>query len=302
VGNQRAIVKVQDGCDAHCTYCIIPKLRSVIWSKPAGEVVQEVRNLVAAGHREVVLTGVFLGAYGQATTLRRRQVSEGQLGPLVQALCTQVPGLHRLRLSSLEPGDVSAGLVDILAKYPQVMPHFHLPLQSGSDAILRKMNRQYDASEYREMVSRLKAAFDRPALTTDVIVGFPGEGEAEFAQTMALAREVGFLHIHAFPYSPRTATAAARWKDQAIPQRLATERMRQLEQLSRALSLAYRRQFEGQTVRVLVERSRGGEVRHGRCERYFEVHFESPEELEGSLVEVEVTRVTAVRTTGRLIG
>jgi threonylcarbamoyladenosine tRNA methylthiotransferase MtaB len=181
------------------------------------------------------------------------------------------------------------------------MPHFHLPLQSGANAVLRKMNRQYDASEYREMVARLKAAFDRPALTTDVIVGFPGEGEAEFAQTVGLAREVGFLHIHAFPYSPRMGTAAARWQDQAIPQCLATERMRLLEDLSRDLSLAYRRQFEGQKARVLVERSRGGEVRHGRCERYFEVHFEAQEDLEGRLVEVEVARVTAVRATGRLL-
>lgn len=299
-GNQRAIVKVQDGCDAHCTYCIIPKLRDVVWSKPVAEAVQEVTDLVAAGHREVVLTGVFLGAYGQNTALRRRREGAGQLGALVEALCTQVPGLLRLRLSSLEPGDVTVQLVGLLAKHAQVVPHFHLPLQSGSDGILRRMNRQYSAGEYREMVTRLNEAFDRPALTTDVIVGFPGEGEAEFADTMAMAREVGFLHVHGFPYSPRAGTAAARWKEKAVQPRVVTERMRELESLSLELSLRYRRQFEGEKVRVLVERSRGGEVRQGRSERYFEVHFEAAGDLEGKLVEVAIMRATPLRTMGKL--
>ena len=217
-GRQRAYLKIQDGCDAHCTYCIIPTLRPALWSKPVEDAVEEATRLTAAGHVEVVLTGIFLGAYGQPTALRRRQAPAEvtPLARLIDALCTEVSGLRRLRLSSLEPGDLTPGLLAALRTHEQVVPHFHLPLQSGSDALLRRMNRQYTRGDFLRMVGRVRAAFDRPALTTDVIVGFPGETDEEFARTVEVVDEAAFIHVHAFSYSPRPGTAAARWTGQYV--------------------------------------------------------------------------------------
>jgi threonylcarbamoyladenosine tRNA methylthiotransferase MtaB len=212
-GHQRAFLKVQDGCDAHCTYCIIPNLRPRLWSRPVDDAVDEARRLVDAGHVELVLTGIFLGAYAQPTALHRRQTPDARrgLGRLIEALCTRVPGLRRLRLSSMEPGDITDDLLAVLRSHEQVVPHFHLPLQSGSDAILRRMNRQYGRDDFLRMVRRLTDAFDRPAITTDIIVGFPGETDDEFAATLDVVDRVRFIHTHAFSYSPRPGTAAARW-------------------------------------------------------------------------------------------
>ena len=322
---QRAILKVQDGCDAHCTYCIIPRLRPVLWHKPIDQTIQEASALVTAGHSEIVLTGVFLGAYGHNTAIRGRQFAiSHSLSLLIDALCTRVPGLHRLRLSSLEPGDLTPDLLRTLAAHPQIMPHFHLPLQSGSDAILRRMNRQYASGDYLKTIQNLRDRFDRPAFTTDVIVGFPGETDDLFAQTLDLIRQVGFLHIHAFPFSPRQGTAAARWKKQFIHSQTITDRMHQLQQLSLSQSFTYRQQFLNQTAEILVERPSGPDgpndqapsstrhqapstdlaLRHGRCERYFTIHFDPPSgdpDLTGRLVRLKITRATPDRTFGEFV-
>ncbi|HEX4793043.1 MAG TPA: MiaB/RimO family radical SAM methylthiotransferase [Humisphaera sp.] len=305
---QRAVLKVQDGCDAHCTYCIIPTLRPNLWSKPTEQVVEEARSLVAAGHHEIVLTGIFLGAYGQTTALRRRQPKEAAkpIGRLVSALCDGVPGLRRLRLSSLEPGDLSAELIDVFRSHPQIVPHFHLPLQSGSDLILRRMNRQYTRGDFLEMVDRLGSAFDRPALTTDIVVGFPGEDDAEFEHTADVVRQAGFIHVHAFPYSPRPGTAAARWTDQFIYGPIIQERIEQLTQMADDNSLRFRQSFIGETVEVIVERDHprgeradsGGTLRHGRCERYFDVCFDDETAMPGDARAVCVTRVSGACTLG----
>jgi len=319
---QRAILKVQDGCDAHCTYCIIPKLRPLLWHKPVHQALQEASALVAAGHHEIVLTGVFLGAYGYNTALRHRQFNTPESLPtLIDALCTQVPGLQRLRLSSLEPGDITPELLRALAAHRQVMPHFHLPLQSGSDTILSKMNRQYTRADYLQSVGRLRDLFDRPALTTDIIVGFPGETDDFFAQTLDLVQQVGFLHTHCFPFSPRQGTAAARWKSQFVHHQTITDRMDALEKFSLQQSLTYRQQFVGQTAEILVEHPGADEsassispsptpplshssspaIRHGRCERYFSIHFEAPPgspDLTGQLILLKITQATPHRTLG----
>ncbi len=209
--HQRAFLKIQDGCDAHCTYCIIPRLRTSLWSKPPDELLKEARQLVAAGHVEIVLTGIFLSAYGRETALRRRQ-SKAAGNPLARAielLCTGVPGLGRIRLSSLEPGDLDDDLLQTLRSHPQVVPHFHLPVQSGSSAVLRKMNRQYTRDDFLRLLDRIDLAFDRPALTSDIIVGFPGETDADFQQTLEVVNRARFIHMHVFPFSPRPGTAAA---------------------------------------------------------------------------------------------
>ena len=305
-GRQRAVLKVQDGCDAHCTYCIIPSLRPIPWSKPIDDVVEESRRMVGAGHVEIVLTGIFLGAYGQPTALRRRQTDRGPgpLAELVGALCARVPGLRRLRLSSLEPGDMTDGLLAVLREHRQIVPHFHLPLQSGSENLLRRMNRQYGRDDFLRMVDRVRAAFDRPALTTDIIVGFPGETHSEFERTLEVVDYAGFVHVHAFPFSPRPGTAAARWGKQFVPGRVVNERMEVLRRRSSEHGLEFRRQFVGETVEVLVENDAHADsgARHGRCERYFDVRFDAPDARPGDFVRISVDAATEAATFGTYLG
>lgn len=299
--HQRAFLKVQDGCDAHCTYCIIPQLRPALMSKSVEDAVEEAKALIDSGHRELVLTGIFLGAYGQPSALRRRQPSGVQpITHLIDALCTRVPGLARLRLSSIEPGDLTPDLIAALRAHPQVTPHFHLPLQSGSDRILRRMNRQYTRGDFLAMLDQLRDAFDRPALTTDVITGFPGETEDDFAQTLDVVDSAAFIHVHAFPFSPRPNTAAARWTSQFVPTPVAQARVATLRERAAQHSERFRRQFIDETVEVLVERfdDADGHNRHGRCERYFDVSFTDPTAAPGDAVQVRVTDVSSDETRG----
>jgi threonylcarbamoyladenosine tRNA methylthiotransferase MtaB len=279
-------------------------LRPGLWSKPIGEAVEEARRLVGAGHAEIVLTGIFLGAYGRATALRRRQEKGASpLEKLIDALCSRVAGLRRLRLSSMEPLDLTEGLIELMRARPQVVPHFHLPLQSGSDELLRRMNRQYGRGEYLEMVARVKGAFDRPAITTDIIVGFPGETDEEFERTVEVVERVGFVHVHAFSYSPRPGTAAARWTENYVRGPVVNRRIEWLGEISSRASLEFRRGFLGEEVVVLVERDQGVGFQHGRCERYFDVHFESGTRLvPGTAARVRVDRITREHTFGTLVG
>ncbi len=257
-GHQRAFLKVQDGCDALCTYCIVPQLRSKLRSKPIGAAVAEARGLVRAGHKEIVVTGVFLGAYGRETALRRRQRSpRPPLADLVDALA-HIQGLERLRLSSLEPGDVDEALLEALVSHDNCVPHLHLPLQSGSARILKRMNRQYTLDAFIAMIDRVRSMLDRPAITTDIIVGFPGETENDFQATLDLADFAQFAKIHAFPFSPREGTAAARWRQQFVQPSRVRERMKRLAEVERATSVAYRRCLVGETERVLVENTECG--------------------------------------------
>jgi threonylcarbamoyladenosine tRNA methylthiotransferase MtaB len=267
-GQCRAFLKIQDGCDAFCSYCIIPQIRTQVCHKDVKTVLTEAQNLVRAGHKEIVLSGIFLGAYGQ-TTARRKHWDTQKRNALPELLeqLTGVAGLERIRLSSLEPADVTDRLLEVFAKYPAVMPHLHLPLQSGSPAVLRKMCRQYTLDEYFEVVAKANAVLDRPAITTDIIVGFPGETEEDFQQTMAAAKRIGFAKIHVFSFSPRKNTPAAKMPGRVTPT-VIHDRSTRLQELDKQLQEQFRRQFEGQKVRVLVESLR---PLQGRCERYFMV-------------------------------
>ncbi len=300
-GHQRAFLKVQDGCDAFCTYCIIPQLRSSLQSKPIEQAVAEARRLVESGHKEIIITGIFLGAFGRDTAIRKRFAStESPLASLVRAL-SQVDGLKRLRLSSLEPGDVDSALLEVIATSEVCVPHLHLPLQSGSAEILRRMNRQYTRDEFLNMIERVNAALDRPAITTDIIVGFPGEAEEDFMASMEMARHAEFLKIHAFPFSPRDKTAAARWQREFIPKAIARERMQRLAEVERECSRNYRQRAIGQIERVLVEGNEAnqtGELCQGRTDRYFRLFFESRNAKPGDIVNIRVDRVTPTRTHG----
>ena len=267
-GHSRAFLKVQDGCDAYCTYCIIPKIRTKVCNKAVKNVLMEAQNLIASGHREIVLTGIFLGAYGQTTARRRRwdPALRDSLAELV-AQVAQLSGMGRLRLSSLEPADVTDRLLDVFQTYPNIAPHLHLPLQSGSGRILKKMARQYTINEFLEVIGRVKAALDRPAITTDIIVGFPGETDEDFEQTLDVARQVGFSKIHVFSFSARKNTPAAEFGPK-VPAGVIRERSSRLQTLDRQLQATFRRQFVGQSVEVIVESTRPPK---GRCERYFMV-------------------------------
>ena len=311
-GRQRAFLKIQDGCDACCSYCIIPRLRRRLWSKPVEDVVGEAGRLVEAGHVELVLTGIYLGAYGQPSAVRRRQGGQARQGlpALIDAVCTGVPGLRRLRLSSIESGDLNDQLLNVLRRHPQVVPHFHLPLQSGSDEVLSRMRRQYGRADFLKMVERLRGAFDRPALTTDIIVGFPGESDEHFNETLDVVDRAGFIHIHGFSFSPRPGTAAAQWERDFVRGPVVKDRIQVLRSRAADNSYRYRRQFTGQSAEVMVERLSGQEgvegqaagVQHGRCERYFPVWFKGGQELMGRCVKVLIEEVTEQRTFGRLVG
>ncbi len=313
-GHQRAFLKVQDGCDAHCSYCIIPQLRSSLRSKPIEVAVAEAKDLIRAGHKEIILTGVFLGAYGRETAVRRRwsAAAGSPLAALVRRLA-QVEGLCRLRMSSLEPGDVDESLLEVLGTFGNCVPHLHLPLQSGSDAVLRRMNRQYTIDGYLETIERVQArrgGLDRPAISTDIIVGFPGETERDFEASLQIARQIEFCRIHAFPFSPREKTTAARWKRDFVHGEVVRDRMRRLAELGRECSFRFRQRFMNCVERIIVEESTevdGGtpgshNVRRGRADRYFLVHFEAEGARPGDLVSVRIDQVTPSRTVGTRIG
>jgi len=304
-GHQRAFVKVQDGCDAACAYCVVPHLRGRPWWRPANDILSEVEVLAANGHREVVLCGVFLGAYGRDTTIRRRWAGPSALPELLRRVA-DVKGLWRVRLSSLHPGDVTDPLLKVFRDRPNVAPHLHLPLQSGSPSILRRMNRQYTPGEYLAAVASFRQAAESPAVTTDIMAGFPGESDEDFTQTIALARAVGFSKIHVFPFSPRRGTAAWSWRREGPRADTVKARCRQLAALERESAQAFRRQFLGRSVEVLVERPNSrtppGHAR-GLTDRYVEVAFPGPgsaEDLIGQIVPVQVTGLSETGLRGTI--
>lgn len=268
----RAFLKIQDGCDGYCSYCIVPKTRPFVRSKPVEEVLLEAQALVNYGHREIVITGVFLGAYGQDTVRRKNWPNQrnDRLADLLDKIA-QIPNLARIRLSSLEPGDVTDRLLDTFRANRNIMPHLHLSLQSGSDRILKKMCRQYGIDEFRRVIESIKIRLDRPALTTDIIVGFPGETEADFQQTVNVANEVGFAKMHVFSYSPRPGTPAEKSHKKA-DRKMIRKRSEILRQVNIKLGRAFRQQFVGENTEILIEND-GGQI-CGRSERYFKVYLE----------------------------
>ena len=272
-GHTRAFLKIQDGCDGYCSYCIVPKTRPFVQNKPPEIVLEEAGALVRAGHKEIVVTGIFLGAYGQKTVRRKNwpTLQNNKLAELLDKMA-KIPNLERIRLSSLEPADVTARLLDTLCKHLNIMPHLHLSLQSGSNAILKKMGRQYDADEFSDKIALIKSRLDRPAITTDIIVGFPGENDADFEQTVNLAKHVGFAKMHIFSFSPRKGTPAANMQD-PVDNGVIKQRMRILRDLNYRLESKFREQFIGDTATILTENN--NQRLCGRCERYFMVYLEN---------------------------
>ncbi len=274
-GRTRAYVKIQEGCNQFCSYCIIPYVRGRLTSKPIQDVMGEVGRLVEKGYKEVVLSGIHLSSYGvdlvgSTDSAQGFVALEGRyLLDLVEEMA-RLDGLERIRLSSLEPRVVTEGFAKRCSGVAKLCPHFHLSLQSGCDGTLRRMNRKYTAKEYEEACMRLREHMDNPAITTDVIVGFPGETEEEFAETVRLVRRVGFAKIHVFPYSVRTGTAAESMPDQ-VPAAVKKERARLMGEWGRSLRRTYMEAFLGGEQRVLLEEKclvKGEWYCFGHNERY----------------------------------
>ena len=244
----RAFLKVQDGCNQFCSYCIIPYTRGRVRSRRPDEVVAEVRELAAAGYQEVVLTGIHLSSYG--VDFKEEEKKENLLSLIKQV--HEVEGIRRIRLGSLEPRIITEEFAQALASMPKFCPHFHLSLQSGCDKTLKRMNRHYTTEEYAAGCEILRKYFENPAITTDVIVGFPGETEEEFETTRAFLERIGFYEMHIFKYSRRAGTRADRMPDQ-IPEQVKSVRSEILLKLEKQMSKAYRESFLGRNKTVLLE-------------------------------------------------
>ncbi|MDP6763309.1 MAG: MiaB/RimO family radical SAM methylthiotransferase [Planctomycetota bacterium] len=255
-GHTRAFLKIQDGCDRSCSFCIIPRVRGASRSRPAAELAAEVRRLVEAGHIEVVLCGIHIGHWGREWGLEPADLLE-VLVAVEPRDERGAPLAFRLRLSSIEATEVSGRLVALMAARPErIAPHLHMPLQSGDDGILAAMNRWYRMDAYHAACDAIRSALDRPAFTADVLVGFPGEGEREFANTLEAVRAVGFSRVHVFPFSPRPKTAA--WDlGPAGPPEQVRERRARLGEVAAEVGTAWRRGLAGAAEQVVLEGAGG---------------------------------------------
>ncbi len=280
-GHTRAFIKVQDGCNQFCSYCIIPYARGRVRSRKQTEVAAEVERLAGQGYQEVVLTGIHLSSYGTDT-------GEDLLSLIRQVHNTA--GIRRIRLGSLEPGIITEEFARSLAELPKFCPHFHLSLQSGCDATLRRMNRKYDTAQYYEKCQILRRFFQNPALTTDVIVGFPGETEEEFQASFAFIDRVDFYETHIFKYSKREGTKAAAMKDQ-VPEPVKTQRSGVLQELDHRKREAYEKRLIGTVQEVLMEEAAvidGETYQVGHTREYVKIGRKTREDLSNQLINVEI--------------
>ena len=290
-GRTRAFLKIEDGCDRFCSYCIIPYARGRVRSKPLEDIKAEAALLGDHGYREVVLTGINLPAYGKDLGLH--------LCDAVEAACA-APGIARVRLGSLEPEQLTPGVIARMAKQEKLCPQFHLSLQSGCDTTLKRMNRHYTTAEYRQIVRNLRQAFPNCAITTDIMVGFAGETEEEFAASLAFAKEIAFAKVHVFAYSRRPGTRAYDMPGQ-VTNKVKEERSRQMI----AATLATQRDFfaaqAGRVEEVLFEQEREKNVYEGYTRNYTPVRAASAVPLQGQVLPVEITQALEDCCLGRLV-
>ncbi len=291
-GRTRAMLKVEDGCVNFCSYCIIPYARGRIRSLPLEAAAEQAARLAEEGYRELVLTGIEISSWGQ-------DLGEG-LSPidLIEGVCHAAPDC-RVRLGSLEPRTVTEDFCRRAAALDNLCPHFHLSMQSGCDAVLKRMNRKYDTARFYESVALLRTWFDRPGITTDLIVGFPGETEEEFGQTLDFIRKCAFSAMHIFPYSRRPGTPAAKMPGQ-VSNAVKEERAHRAAQLARAMQRAYLESWVGETVPVLFEEEREGLWR-GHTTRYCEGAVSSRADLHNQVRALKVERVEGTALAGTLV-
>jgi len=292
----RTFVKIQDGCNQFCTYCAIPLARGRVRSRGKEEICEEIKGLIEKGCSEIVLTGIHVGSYG--IDLDENGSASGDYGgksrliDLVEEI-SKIPGLDRIRLSSVEPRIMTRENAERLSKLPNLCPHFHLSLQSGCDATLKRMNRHYTVAEYYESVLALRKYFDDPAITTDVIAGFPGETDEEFGETLAFVRKVGFADMHIFKFSPRKNTKAAKMEGR-VPEEIKTERSAKLIDTQIAMTGEYMKRHIGRTEQVLIEEQQvifGKKYMIGHTPDYIMTAVSSDSLSPGDVAELRLTGI-----------
>jgi threonylcarbamoyladenosine tRNA methylthiotransferase MtaB len=294
----RAFLKIQDGCDCFCSYCIVPFVRPTLWSRRPEEVIAAINGLSERGYKEVVLTGIHLGFYG-----RERRDGDGSHATLA-ALLAKIEtncGINRVRLSSIEVNEASDELVNLMARSSMICRHLHLPLQSGDNDILKRMNRRYSADSFLNRVNDIRKKIPDIGLTTDIIVGFPGETEEQFERTCEAVESIEFAKVHVFRYSSRPGTRAAEF-DAPVPPNVASERARRLIRVGNAAAIRYKRAFIGKTLDALVETYDGKRKRcEGLTPNYLRVRADGAlKECVNTILPVTITGVDA--DTGLTIG
>ncbi|MEH7399847.1 MULTISPECIES: tRNA (N(6)-L-threonylcarbamoyladenosine(37)-C(2))-methylthiotransferase MtaB [Bacillaceae] len=279
----RASLKIQEGCNNFCTFCIIPWARGLMRSRDPKEVVKQATQLVESGYKEIVLTGIHTGGYGQ-------DMKDYNLAMLLKDLET-VEGLKRVRISSIEASQITDEVIEVLRHSNIVVRHLHVPLQSGSDTVLKRMRRKYTMAEFAERIEKLREVLPNCSITSDVIVGFPGESEEEFMETYNFIRDNKFSELHVFPYSKRTGTPAARMEDQ-VDEEIKNERVHRLIELSNQLAKEYASMFDGDVLEVIPEEKYtedGAEgLLIGYTDNYLKVVFEGTEDMIGKIVKVKI--------------
>jgi threonylcarbamoyladenosine tRNA methylthiotransferase MtaB len=282
----RASLKIQEGCNNFCTFCIIPWARGLMRSRDPQDVIKQAQQLVDAGYKEIVLTGIHTGGYGS-------DMKDYNLANLLRDLEAQVKGLKRLRISSIEASQITDEVIEVLDKSKIIVNHLHIPIQSGSDTVLKRMRRKYTMEFFAERIIRLKEALPGLAITSDVIVGFPGETEEEFMETYNFIKDHNFSELHVFPYSKRTGTPAARMDNQ-IDEEVKNERVHRLISLSDQLAKEYASNYEGEVVEVIPEEvykeDGNGKLYVGYTDNYLKVVFPATEEMIGKIVKVKITK------------
>jgi len=292
----RAFLKIQEGCNNFCTFCIIPWSRGLMRSRAPESVLRQARMLVDAGYKEIVLTGIHTGGYGE-------DLEDYSLARLLQDL-DKIDGLERVRISSIEASQITDEVIEVLMGSRKMCRHLHIPLQAGEDTILRRMRRKYTTEQYAEKLAHIREAMPGVAITTDVIVGFPGETDELFQKGYAFIEQMNFSELHVFPYSKRTGTPAARMSDQ-VDEQVKHERVHALIDLSEKQQLAYARQNVGQILEVIPERTREGVLREGEIagysDNYLHVVFQGPEQLIGQICRVRITEAGVNNCKGELV-
>ncbi|WP_048600336.1 tRNA (N(6)-L-threonylcarbamoyladenosine(37)-C(2))-methylthiotransferase MtaB [Rubeoparvulum massiliense] len=291
----RASLKIQEGCNNFCTFCIIPWARGLLRSRQPERVIEQAQQLVAAGYKEIVLTGIHTGGYGE-------DLADYSLARLLRDL-DQVEGLARIRISSIEASQIDDEVIQILHDSPKMCRHLHIPLQAGDDEVLKRMRRKYTLEEYREKIHRIREALPGVAITTDVIVGFPGETEEQFNNGYRFMEEIAYAEMHVFPYSKRNGTPAARMPDQ-IPEEVKHERVQRLIQLSNRLRADYIAQWQGEVLEVIPERpwkeAPEDGLLVGHADNYVQVVFPGDESLIGHLCRVKIEKAEEEHAIGNL--
>jgi len=289
----RAFLKIQEGCNQYCAYCIVPYARGPLRSRPLADVVAEAKRAAENGYRELVLTGIHLGAYGADF---QQQIN---LATVIRKLLT-IDGLRRIRLSSIDPTEVTDELIELVSDSPRLCNHLHIPLQSGDDTILKRMRRHYTTGEYAALITKIKKRIPDVAITTDLIVGFPGETDDYFANTIKFVEQISFARIHVFKYSPRQGTLAATFPDQ-VPYHLKELRSKTLLDLAAKQALMFNQNFCGKTVNVLIEQPVATNKWEGLTDNYIRTIVNSTFVKRGSIVPVKVNAAFADYVTGELV-